>query len=164
MDNAMTKSEFMTKLTQSRRRWDEAAAGISASDGLKPGFCGVWSLKDLIAHIYWYEAEMLNILRTRNFEGSPLWNLPLEERNAAVQQEVAHFSWAEISGLEPKTYRDLLVEVEKLTDRELNDPSAFTGMPENWIPWEVLEGNTWEHYDDHLSSFREWMESHPKGN
>jgi hypothetical protein len=152
MDLKITADEFMTKLTSSRRHWEDAVAGIPVSGWENPGFCGTWSLRDLIAHVCWYEMEMVHILRSGIFEGSPLWNLPLEERNAAVQVEMAHYSTDEIRVLEPETYREFLDLAKNMTDREINESSSFQDMPAEWIPWQVIASNTWEHYEDHPSS------------
>jgi hypothetical protein len=35
----------------------------------------------------------------------------------------------------------------------LHDPGRFTDMPPDWLPWDLLAQNTYEHYQDHLLDF-----------
>ena len=83
MADPMGKQAFLLKLRTSRQAWDRAFARIQPSDLDKLGFCGDWSARDVVAHIGWYEQEMVNILRARAFVSSPLWGLPADARNAA---------------------------------------------------------------------------------
>jgi len=44
------------------------------------------SVKDILAHIAWFEREMIGLLHQRTLAGSDLWNLPSDERNAVIFQ------------------------------------------------------------------------------
>src|SRR5512139_4002144 len=87
MTDNVTKAELVERVLCSRNRWDGAAARIQPEDMLKPGFCGDWSLKDVIAHIAWYEQEMIDMLQRRDFAGSNLWELPTDRRNAVIHEQ-----------------------------------------------------------------------------
>jgi hypothetical protein len=30
-------------------------------------------------------------------------------------------------------------------------------MPEDWEPWQVIAGNTYEHYQEHIPDIRDWL-------
>ncbi|MDE0217922.1 MAG: hypothetical protein OXJ90_01530 [Spirochaetaceae bacterium] len=51
---------------------------------LQPRAGGCWSGKDIVAHVIWYEREMVGVLKSRVLAGSDLWALPVDERNSAV--------------------------------------------------------------------------------
>ena len=78
----MNKEEVITRVKTERSRWNDIMARIDDDLMLKPGVEGHWSAKDILAHVVWYEREMVGLLKARAFVGSDLWALPLDERNA----------------------------------------------------------------------------------
>jgi len=124
---------------------------------------GTWSLKDLIAHLAWYEGEMVNVLRARAFVGSALWDLPQDERNAAIFELNEGRPLGDVRAEGQQRSAELWAELEQLTDVDLNDPARFPGMPEDWIPGAVFASNTYEHYDQHLPGVEAWLERTPGG-
>jgi uncharacterized damage-inducible protein DinB len=150
VDDNVTKSEFVERLVSARHRWDAAVDRIPPEEALKPGFCGDWSLKDVIAHITWYEREMIEMLDRRDFAGSKLWELPTDERNAVIREQTGGGTLAERLGEARQAFERLIELIDSLTDNDLNDPASFPGMPPEWKPWQVLASNTYEHYEDHL--------------
>lgn len=146
----MDKPTFLEKLRTSRARWEAALARLDQSQMETPGKAGPWSVKDIIAHLTWFEREMVGLLNARALVGSALWNLPQDERNAAIYAENRHRPLYQVLAEAPKVYRQMLAGVEGLSDEELNDPKRFINMPEDWVPWEILAQNSYEHYDAHL--------------
>ena len=57
-----------------------------------------------------------------------------------------------------QVYAQLLAEVQKLSDEDLNDPRRFREMPADWVPWEVIAGNSFKHYQDHILPIRAWLD------
>jgi len=146
----MDKPTFLEKLRTSRARWEAALARLDQSQMETPGKAGPWSVKDIIAHLIWFEREMVGLLNARALVGSALWNLPQDERNAAIYAENRQRPLYQVLAEAPKVYRQMLAGVEGLSDEELNDPKRFINMPEDWVPWEILAQNSYEHYDAHL--------------
>ena len=150
----MTKQEFLARMHQAKRIWDETISTFSAPQLLDPATYGDWSLKDLLAHITWYESQMVHVLNARVFESSPLWDLPLDERNAAIHAEIKGLSLEDVLQQSREVYAELDQLVNWMEEEEFNDPRRFPGMPLEWQPWEVLASNTYEHYEDHSSQLR----------
>jgi hypothetical protein len=117
---------------------------------VRPGFAGDWSAKDVIAHITWHEREMIGMIAARALEGSDLWNLPLDERNDAIYRANRGRSLDEVRREAAEVYARLLDALQTLSDGDLHDAGRFAGMPPDWQPVEVIAGNTYEHYQDHL--------------
>jgi len=44
-----------------------------------------------------------------------------------------------------------------LNDEDLNDPHRFKNMPREWRPWQLIAGNSFKHYEDHMPSIRQWL-------
>ena len=153
----MDKSEFMSLIRTERQRWEELLARVPPERMETPGVTGDWSVKDLIAHISWHEREMVGLVRARALVGSELWNLPLNERNAEIFEQHRQLSLQDVLAEANRVFPEIMEELEKLSDEDLNDPARFPGMPPDWQPWSVIASNTYEHYQDHILELREWL-------
>lgn len=154
----MNTTEFLAELHTGRAEWEDALARIPMERMAEPGVEGKWSVKDVVAHIAWHEREMLTMLRARDANGSDLWNLPLDERNAAIYAQNRDRTLGDVLAEGSDSYTELLAAVENLSDEDLNDPKRYRDMPADWVPWQVLAGNTYEHYRDHAASLRKWLD------
>ena len=85
----MEKSELIRRIGTARRGWDELLGRVDDGLALRPGAEGELSAKDLVAHVTWYEREVVKMLRSRTMEGSGLWALGPDERNAAIHSTQA---------------------------------------------------------------------------
>ena len=158
MDTPMTVAKFLDSLRSGRAEWDALLAQIGAARMTQPGVEGDWSVKDIIAHVTWYEREMLGVLRERALIGSGLWNLPLDQRNATIFEQNKHRALDDVLEESRQVFPQLLELAAGLSDEELNDPRRFSGMPEEWLPWELVAGNSYTHYPDHIASIRAWLD------
>ena len=155
-EKTVDKVTFISRLAETRTQWEAALAQLNEQRMLEPGIVGTWSVKDLIAHVSWYEREMVPILHLHLFTGSPWWTLSPDERNAMIYQQNSQCPLQEIVDAGQRSYTDLLEAVQRLSDEDLNDPHHFKDMPEDWIPWQIFAGNSFEHYQDHLPALRTW--------
>jgi hypothetical protein len=158
MSENISTAEFVSKVRQARKEWDSLIFSIRREEMLLPGFCGDWSLKDLIAHLSWYEQEMIRLLETHVFAGSSLWELPLDERNAAIFAQIKDLRLEQVLAQSTMISLDLINALETTTDDDLNDPARFPGMPLEWKPWQVIASNSNEHYEDHLQQVKAWLQ------
>lgn len=148
----MTKTEFLLNLQNGRRQWHQIWRGIDLFGTSSPRRPGELSLRDILYHVAWYEREMVNMMKTRSFSGSPWWDLPVEERNALVKTEGLTISLLQAWRVEEQAFTDLLAQLQALNDDELEDPKAFADMPPDEKPWEIIASNTYNHYVEHFSS------------
>ncbi|HEY7348782.1 MAG TPA: DinB family protein [Ktedonobacterales bacterium] len=148
---------FISTLEQTRAQWEAALAQMDEHHMLRPGILGNWSVKDLVAHVSWYEREMLPVIRLHVFTGSEWWTLPTDERNVLIYQQNSHRPLQEIIHEGQHSYSDLLEAVHSLSDEDLNDPRRFSDMPDDWVPWQIFAANSSEHYQDHLPALRTWV-------
>ena len=154
----MNKDEVITRVRTERSRWNDIIAQINDDLMLKPGVEGDWSARDILAHVIWYEREIVGLLRARAFVGSDLWALPVDERNAGVYQETRSMTLEEVRAESERVFPDLLEQLEALPEDAYGDPSSFPGMPAEWEPWFIIAGNTFNHYPDHTESLRQLLE------
>ena len=155
----MTRDEMLTRTRDAWARWEATLAEVPEERMEDPGVAGDWSAKDVIAHITWFEKEMIGLVKARAFVGSDLWLVGTHERNAVIHEENKDRPLEDVRAESAAVHPELVARLETLTDEDLLDPSRFPPMPAEWKPIEVIEGNTFEHYDQHAKGLRRWLES-----
>ena len=158
MSERMSKQEFICRVRESWESWESQVARCPRERIEQPGFYGERSLRDVVMHISWYEQQMIAILESRRFEGSPLWELPTDERNEVVYGENRDRALDDVLDDATRVHAQMMELLGGLTDDELNDPALFPGMPAEWVPWDVIASNTYEHYDGHAENVKAWLE------
>ncbi len=148
----MTKTDFLLNLQNGRRQWHQIWRGIDLFGTSSPRRPGEMSLRDILYHVAWYEREMVNMMKLRSFDGSPWWDLPVEERNAFIKTEGFTISLLQAWRVEEQAFTDLLAQLQTLGGEELDDAGCFKGMPADAKPWEVIASNTYQHYIEHFPS------------
>ncbi|MFH1689779.1 MAG: ClbS/DfsB family four-helix bundle protein [Candidatus Eisenbacteria bacterium] len=158
MSERVEKREFVRRVRESWESWERQVARCPVGRMELPGFYRERSLRDVIMHITWYERQMVGILESRSFEGSPLWELPTDERNGIIYGENENRALDDVRGESTRVHARMMELMDGLADDELNDPASFPGMPAEWAPWDVIASNTYEHYDGHAESMETWLE------
>jgi hypothetical protein len=54
-------------------------------------------------------------------------------------------------------FDQLLAGMQSLAEEDLHDPLRFAEMPADWVPWQVIASNCYEHYRQHAPGLRDWM-------
>jgi len=154
----MDKIRFLDTLLTERAEWDRVLSQIDEARMIAPGVAGEWSVKDVVAHLMWYEREMVGVLTAHALAGSDLWDLPGDERNGVLFEQNRQRLLGDVLAEARQVFDRLLVAMRSLSDEDLVDPGRFRDMPADWVPWQILAGNTYEHYRDHLPALRAWLE------
>jgi len=149
--------DVINTLLYARRDWDKLLAQVDEARMGQPGVCGKWSVKDIIAHVTWFEREMEELFRTRKMAGSPLWELETDERNERIYQENQFRSLDDVKQESLRTFAHLLTALENLDPADLLEPERIDGMPPDWDPIELLAENTWGHYEVHARHIRDFL-------
>jgi hypothetical protein len=155
----MTKADVLDKMRAGRAEWEALIAQVPRERMTEPGVMGAWSVKDIIAHVTWGEAEITAVFRRHALVGSDLWNLPQDERNAAMVAESRARSLDDVLAEAERAYPQLLAAVQSLDDADLNDAARYANMPPLWRPWQLIAGNTYNHYPDHIPAIRAWLDA-----
>jgi hypothetical protein len=155
MHGYMSKTQLLDMIQTARAQWDALLAGIPAAWMTEPGVEGEWSIKDTIAHITWGERETLGVAQAHAVVGSALWQLPEDERNAAVVEQHRPRELREVLAESRRVFQQYLEAVAALSEEDLNDPSRFAAIPTGWRPWRILYDPG--HYQGHTDSIRAWL-------
>ncbi|HLY31743.1 MAG TPA: hypothetical protein VKQ36_12000, partial [Ktedonobacterales bacterium] len=120
-------------------------------------------VKQLVAHLTWYESRIVEgaqqVLATgkRDPTRSGLAALPMDERNARIAQESCARPLADVLAEADQMFEALLAMMRACPDEFLNDPRLI-GLPDDVIPWMLIAGNSYAHYQEHERSIRAWLE------
>ncbi len=150
----MNKEEFILKIKETHSEYSKALEGFSSAQLIQPKTCGGWSVKDVIAHVSWHECQMVGVIANRSLNGSSWWNLPLEERNAAIYALNKDRATEDVLAESREIFTDLMFQLDTLTEEDLSTAENFVDMPSEWKPWEVIASNTFEHYPEHARDIR----------
>src|SRR4029077_11241181 len=68
---SVDRAPLLKRLDQAWQAFQESHAGLSEAELLVPGGTGTWSVKDIIAHVTWWEEEALTHLPLILAGGTP---------------------------------------------------------------------------------------------
>jgi uncharacterized damage-inducible protein DinB len=157
MEHSPTVQEIVEKVKRERATWEALIEQIEQERLTQHGVAGQWSVKDIIAHITWHEREMVGLVKAHALVGSELWNLPTDERNAAIYDEISEQPLEQVLEESTQVSQQLIDMLPSLTDQDLTNPESFPGMPPDWQPWMIIAQNTYEHYQDHIPDIERWI-------
>ena len=149
----MNKVELLARMRSGRAQFENALAQFSDDQSLAPNLHGGWSIKDLIAHIgFWEQHTAMRFSALLRGAKLPEESLTLDELNAQVYAQNRHKSLAEVRLKEQAAYEQLLLLTKNALDDALFNPRRFAwteGKP--FAEW--IESNTYGHYEEHLADF-----------
>ncbi len=157
MEKSPAVQELIDMVKHERATWEALIARIDENRLTQPGVADQWSVKDIIAHITWHEREMVDLIKAHALVGSELWNLPTDDRNAAIYEEIRQQPLEQVLEESTQVYQQLITVLPSLTDQDLTNPESFPGMPPDWQPWMIIAQNTYEHYQDHIPDIERWI-------
>jgi uncharacterized damage-inducible protein DinB len=154
----MKRSAFVEELHAARQEWEAALAAVPEERMTEAGLTGGWTVKDVVAHVAWSEREMVGVIRQRALDGSPLWALDQDTRNAQVLAENRARPLGEVLADERAVWAELLPGLESLTDEDLADPARFDRMDQlpDVQPWQIFAGSTFRHHREHARDIAAW--------
>lgn len=182
MSSPKSKAELLDKMSAGRKEWEDVIAQVSDQDMKQPNVEGIWSIKDVLAHICAYEQYMSATIAdqkgqrgqaTAALDSYYQTNLTMyraehpdlpEQINQVKGEQVnqvfvASFRYkapGEVRQMEAKAYQDMLAWVENCTDEELSRPITESGV----TLLAVIPNQCYLHYQQHIPTIRAWLESH----
>jgi uncharacterized damage-inducible protein DinB len=163
MEQPPTVQQLIANIQNEREGWQALIEQIDQERLTSPGVAGSWSVKDIIAHITWFEREMVSLVKAHALVGSELWNLPTDERNAAIYEEIRGASLDRVLEDSAQVHQQILELLPTLSDKDLTNPESFPDMPPDWQPWLIIAQNTYEHYQQHIPDLEKWIAASGSG-
>lgn len=148
----MNRTELLNQIYAGRTRLEAALQGVDPSRMTEPALPGGWSVKDLLAHIGWWEQRMLEIYRESLVGQEPVRPQTadaVDQLNAQIALEFRNRDLDNVREYERQAFRDVLAMVETAPEADLFDTDRFPWLKgRGFVIW--VSGNTDEHYDEHI--------------
>jgi uncharacterized protein (TIGR03083 family) len=160
MTDRMNAADVAALIGETSTELERLLAQLSVEQMNRPGAVGVWSVKDVLAHLaYWqrYAAALLTAAArgaTPNLESDD----ETERNNSSVVAQYYQRSLAATIADWQAAREDLLEQLEQTSDADLNDPERFTWSNSRTL-LDRIAGNSFEHEQEHIAQIREWMSS-----
>jgi hypothetical protein len=156
------KRELIEAFQQSREDFLDAIDGLADDEFLRPGAVGIWSVKDVLAHLTAWESELVTALVKieHGKKGTPPivqiddideWNA--EQYHASAGRPL-NIIWDDFQGVG----KYLIEAIGHLDDRVLDDNRKFDWMEGEPLSYLVYENAIW-HEEEHADEIRAWRES-----
>lgn len=147
----MNKTKLLQKLDTSLRAFEESFAGLSEAELLEPGVTGSWSVRDLIAHVTWWEEEALKHLPEilagiRPQRYSVLYG-GIDAFNAQMTELMTGASLAEVLAKHAETHRRLVETIRQAPEEQIATETRFRRR---------IRLDTYGHYPEHTEAIRSW--------
>lgn len=148
----MERKELVSKIRTSRALLEAAIGRFPEPRLEEQALPGGWSVKDLIAHLGWWELRAADIYGALSRGSVPRMVIAADEvdnTNVRVIEEYRQYSLEEVRSFEAQAFRHIMTIVETAPEVDLFGAHRFSwtmGQPfANWLMW-----NTYEHYEEHL--------------
>lgn len=156
----MTGPRLVSILQSERARWNALLAEVGPERMEIAGAVGEWSVKDLVAHLTWYEQAVVEgarqVLGGGRFTRRRPEGVSLDEQNARIltasRARPARAVLAEADGV----FTDLVTILAAAPQNLLNDPHVL-GLPDDMVPWMGVANNSYAHYREHEPDLRTWI-------
>ncbi|HLB81447.1 MAG TPA: DinB family protein [Gemmatimonadales bacterium] len=149
----MDREQLLKRLDKAWQALQQSYAGLSDADLLVPGVTGAWSIKDIIAHVSWWEAEALTHLPLILAGGRPprysVTYGGIDAFNARMTERKKDLSLAEVLRQRDDIHRRLVALVQTAPETEVTGETRFRRR---------LRLDTYGHYPKHARAIRTWRE------
>lgn len=156
----MTGARLAGILRTERSQWNALLSQVGPDRMEIPGVEGEWSVKELVAHLTWYEQAIVEgaqqALTTGTFTRRRPVGMGMDELNAQIAAESRARSASDVLAEADEVFRHLLALIESCPQDVLNDPRRL-GLPEDMVPWMGVANNSYAHYRQHEASLRAWL-------
>lgn len=158
MADRMSVAELAALIRATSIRMELLLSQLSVEQFNQPGAVGVWSVKDVLAHIAFWERYSIGTLRAiaRGETPDMLADDETERNNASVVAQYYQRPLAAVIADWQQAREELLEAIEDLNEEDLNDPNHF--------PWsegrsllDRIAGNSFDHEQEHIDQIRDWI-------
>lgn len=147
------RQRLLDRLEQAWAGFRDSYAGLTDEELLRPGVTGQWSVRDIIAHVTWWEEESLAHLPVVLGGGRPPRYSTryggIDAFNAIRTVEKRGLSLGDVLREQAETHRRLLAYLEEVSDEALAHARFRRRL--------LLD--TYGHYPKHAAAIRCWRES-----
>jgi hypothetical protein len=160
----MNKTELLEELEDERQELLEMIGDLPEETLLQPGVIGDWAIKDILAHLTYWEGQTVTLLfqvqqgimkpTTAHFSGETVDELNKRWHESGKDRPL-DVIWKDWLGVRKQTIR----RAGELNENDLTNPQRFPWL--KGVPlWQWILNDTVEHEGEHASQIREWLDQH----
>jgi uncharacterized protein (TIGR03083 family) len=154
----MTPRDLLERIHKDREALAALWSGLTEEQMLcRPGPQGDWSVKDLVAHVTWWESFILERL-TDLINGAK--SEPAEHQdvlNARAYEQYKDSSLAAVLAAFDANWPKLKALISSLSDEQINTP-AYYPTYDGVALMPILRAGTLGHYPGHMADLRTYAE------
>jgi hypothetical protein len=158
----MTGSRLVEILRAERVQWNALLDQVGLDRIDIPGVEGEWSVKQLVAHLTWYERAVVEaaqqVLSSGTFTRPRPEGMSLDEMNARIAAESLARPAVVVLTEADAVFDQLITLITACPQNLLNDPQVL-GLPDDMPPWMRVANNSYAHYREHEPALRAWLAS-----
>ena len=147
------RNELLKRLDKAWEAFRESYAGLSNAELLEPGVSGAWSVRDIIAHVTWWEEEALTHLPLILKGGTPprysVRYGGIDAFNAHMTEQKRSLSLSEVREQLAATHDRLIEFIQSAPEHQLIGDTRFRRR---------LRLDTYGHYPIHAEAIRQWRQ------
>lgn len=164
------KKELLDQIQAGYQQFNGLLTKLSQDQMTQRGVVGEWSVKDMLTHLTNW--ELYAIMRIQiAAHGLPLelrWTVEEEgegydRKNEQIYAANREKPLAEVQADFQRTYQQMLDFVAALSEEDLFAVAGHVGKQLGYPAWQLIAGNTYEHYGEHGESVREWLDKGEAG-
>ncbi len=151
----MNRAQLLSRLDKAWQAFQESYAGLSDKEMILPGVTGDWSVKDILAHVTWWEEEALahlpTILENRTPPRYSVTYGGINAFNAQKTEQKRDLTLSQVLRQQADTHRRLVDLIQSVPEDQFVRETRFRHR---------LRVDTYSHYPEHTQAIRKWREQH----
>jgi hypothetical protein len=162
MTGQVNKAALLNEMQRGYLALEATLTPLREAQMTTPGVNGDWSIKDVLTHLTAWQRTMVDRLQAVERKEEPaltdLTDEDIERLNEQFYQESKSRPLAEVLKDFRTTYLQIVEAVQALSWEDLADADRFVWL--NGTPlWRYVAGDTYEHYQEHTESIREFLKT-----
>jgi hypothetical protein len=150
----MNKLKLLNKLEKAWIDFQDSYAGLTDAQMEEPGVTGDWSVRDLLAHVTWWEAEALKhlpeILAGKRPPRYSVLYGGIDAFNALMREKKSLLTLAEVLKEADEIHHKLVEYIHSIPEDQIAQEPRFQRR---------LRLDTYGHFPIHTEAIRTWRES-----
>jgi len=149
----MDKTSLIRRLEQAWNNFQAAYAGLNEREMLVRGVTGDWSVRDILAHVTWWEEEALKYLPVLLAGGRPpkysVMYGGIDAFNVLMTEKKKDLTLDEVLREQKETHERLIELLLAAPEQEFERETKFRRR---------LRFDTYRHYPEHTIAILKWRE------
>jgi hypothetical protein len=160
----LIKDQLLDRIKREHAQFEAAYASLSDARMIQPGVEGEWSVKDILAHLAFWQRRKIDMFQCALRAEQPprlradgeSWEDALARINAEQFAIDRDHQLAEVRAGFMQSYQQMLALIESLSEEDLSESSRLAPSLGSGVLAAVAE-DTYEHCQEHVDSIRAWV-------